>query len=148
MKKYPLTEIKNLLNETFRVNAINEVLHAHAANYTQFQIVKHLIDHDGEEVYQKDFESVLNIRKSTISGILDTMEKNKIIIRLSKEDGSRGKIVRLSSESLNCKKEMCNMISQIEERIIEGISESELETFYGVIDKMKKNIEKEGERNV
>lgn len=147
MKRYPLTEIKDLLNEALRSNAVNEVMISNVANYSQFQVVKYLIEHDGEEVYQKDFEEVLKVRKSTVSGILDTMEKNSIIIRVSKGEGTRGKIVKLSSQSMKCKEKMSKTIGKIEEKIIEGISQSELDTFYKVIHKMKENIKKEGERN-
>lgn len=148
MKKYPLIEMKNLLNVALRDTKNVEIEKSNIGNYTQFLIVKYMIDHDGEDIYQKDFEAALNIRKSTISGILDTMEKNKIIVRLSSETDGRGKIIKFSDDFENCKRQMMENMRKVEERIIRGISEEELEIFYGVIDKMKKNIEKEGNANV
>lgn len=148
MKKYPLIEMKNLLNVALRDTKNVEIEKSNIGNYTQFLIVKYMLDHDGEDIYQKDFEAALNIRKSTISGILDTMEKNKIIVRLSSETDGRGKIIKFSDDFENCKRQMIENMRKVEERIIRGISEEELEIFYGVIDKMKKNIEKEGNANV
>lgn len=147
MKKYPLTEIKELLNETFRMNRISEIMESNIGNYTQVQILKYLLEHENEEVNQKDFERILNIRKSTVSGILDTMEKNKIIYRTSSKIDARGKVVCISKECLDCKREMISTIEDIEKRIIFGISESDLEIFYKVIDKMKANIGKEDKLN-
>ena len=43
---------------------------------TQFIILSYLIEHSNEDVYQKDLENVLNLRRATVSGVLHTMEKN------------------------------------------------------------------------
>ncbi len=144
MKKYPLMELKDLLNVAFKENHFSDIEEFKIFNYTQFQIAKYIVDHYGEEIYQKDFEAALHIRKSTISGILDTMEKNRIIVRLSSETDGRGKIIRFSPDYERCKIEMLKKARMLEEQIVQGISEDELDAFYKVIDKMKKNIEKEG----
>lgn len=142
MKRYPLKDMKEILNIALRNKEMNEIIESHIGNYTQFQILKYLIENDEMEVHQKDFESVLQIRKSTISGILDTMEKNNIITRLSRDDDGRGKIVKLSSCIESCKKDMLMAMENVEAKIVEGISEKDLDTFYRVLGKMRENIEK------
>ena len=141
MKKYPLIEIKELINTTFKAS-LNKTNRFGLNNLTQIQIVKHLLDNEDTEVYQKDFENSLRLRKSTISGILDTMEKNRIIVRLSSEKDARGKIIKLSEEFRKQKEDMIKEMVKIDERIIEDISEEDLKVFYRVIDKMKDNINK------
>ena len=39
---------------------------------TQMQILEYIIKND-KEVYQKDLETILNLRRATISGVLQTM---------------------------------------------------------------------------
>ena len=89
-------EIKDFLNLAMRFNKKEEMCDIKITNYAQFQVVKYLFDHEGEDVVQKDFEMALHVRKSTVSGILDTMEKNNIIVRLTSTTDGRGKIVKLS----------------------------------------------------
>ena len=48
----------------------------------QMQIIKYILKHDGKTIYQRDLEEVFNLRRATISGILKTMEKNNVIIRV------------------------------------------------------------------
>lgn len=114
-----------------------------AINVTQIHIIKYLLDNKDCEVYQKDFETLLNIRKSTISGILSTMEKNKIIKRLPAESG-KGKLIELTPEVLKLGREVISKLKALEDELVEGISEEDMEAFYRVIDKMTENIKKKG----
>ena len=47
----------------------------------QAKVTKYLIENKEGEVYQKELEEVYEVSKATISGVLLTMEKNKIIKR-------------------------------------------------------------------
>lgn len=144
MKRYPLKEIKELDNEVVRHRCILDFENFKISNFTQFQILKHILAHEGEPINQKDLESVVNIRKSTISGILDTMEKNKIIKRVpSKEDG-REKLICLSDEATSFQKEIFESLRSIEESLIEGIDEEDMKVFFKVIDQMRNNLKKKG----
>ena len=42
---------------------------------TQIQIIEYLVRHMNDEVYQKDLEKVFSLKRATISGVLQTMEK-------------------------------------------------------------------------
>ncbi len=148
MKKYPLKEMKELLNEVARSREVIEISGKKIGNFTQLIIIKYLVEHDRETVYQKDFENILNIRKSTISGILDTLEKNKIIERTHDADLGRGKVVRLSKEAKRYQKRVLKDMLKVEDTITENISSKDLETFYKVLSQMKENIKKEGNKNV
>lgn len=139
MEKLPLKEMKDLLNEILRKYSILSFGNFKINNITQCEIVKIIIDYDmkGDILYQKDLETILNIRKSTVSGILETMEKNKIIIRAP---SNKGKIVKLTEEALKEKDVVFNLLQTIENELIRGIEKDELEVFFRVIDKMRKNL--------
>lgn len=139
MKRYPLKEMKELQNEVMRKNHLKGVDISKITNYSQFQIIKTLIDASdkGNEVYQKDLEKILNIRKSTLSGILDTMEKNMIINRVQTSKGNK---IELTNETLMCKNDVIAQLNKMEAQLIRGIDPQELEIFFKVIDKMKSNL--------
>lgn len=106
----------------------------------QMQIIKYILKHDGKTIYQRDLEEVFNLRRATISGILKTMEKNNVIIRVCDPNDARGKIVILSNDAKKFFKEKETLFKKIETVLKKDISKEELETFYKVILKMRDNI--------
>ncbi len=146
MERYPLKEIKEFENE-FRRNNCIEKPNLGVINYSQMQIIRYLVDNFNRDVSQKELESVLNIRKSTISGIIDTMEKKNIIKReLSLEDG-RSKIIKISNEKIKHHKEVVKKIKEIERQITYNIPEEKMATFYEVLDMMKDNLKLGGKKD-
>ena len=106
----------------------------------QIQIIKYILKHDGKTIYQRDLEEVFNLRRATISGILKTMEKNNVIIRVCDPNDARGKIVILSDDAKKFFKEKETLFKKIETVLKKDISKEELEIFYKVILKMRDNI--------
>lgn len=106
----------------------------------QMQIIKYILKHDGKTIYQRDLEEVFNLRRATISGILKTMEKNNVIIRVCDPNDARGKIVILSDDAKKFFKEKETLFKKIETVLKKDISKEELEIFYKVILKMRDNI--------
>lgn len=149
MERHPLKEIKELQNEVMR-RPLSGVDMTKIKSFSQFQIIKHLLESEanGVDVHQKDLESILNIRKSTLSGILDTMEKNKIINRVPCSGDSKGNIIVLEDSIKEYHRELITDVLKLEESIVKDISKSDLETFYRVIDTIKENLRKEDEKNV
>ena len=106
----------------------------------QMQIIKYILKNDGKIIYQRDLEEVFNLRRATISGILKTMEKNNVIIRVCDPNDARGKIVILSDDAKKLFKEKETLFKKIETVLKKDISKEELEIFYKVILKMRDNI--------
>lgn len=106
----------------------------------QMQIIKYILKHEEETIYQRDLEEVFNLRRATISGILKTMEKNNVIIRVCDPNDARGKIVILSDDAKKFFKEKETLFKKIETVLKKDISKEELEIFYKVILKMRDNI--------
>ena len=99
MKRYPIKEIKSFENE-FRRKVIIKDKKIMISNYSQVQVIKYLMDNINKDISQKELENVLGIRKSTMSGILDTMEKRNIIKRISSDIDRRSKIIKLSDDNI------------------------------------------------
>ncbi len=107
---------------------------------TQFTILSYLIEHHNEDIYQKDLEDVLNLRRATVSGVLQTMEKNTLITRVTDSNDTRTKKIILSKKAEEIFKRNKKRFEEIEDLVSKGLSEDELDTFFCVIDKMKKNL--------
>ena len=119
---------------------------------SQMEIMAYILKHidDNEDVYQRDLEKELNLRRATISGILGTMEKNGFIERTIGENDSRTKKITLSPDAKEKYSKSKKQLETIENMIIQDISEEDLEVFYKVINQMGINLQnninkKEGE---
>lgn len=108
---------------------------------TQMRIIDYILQNDKKPVYQKDLERVFNLRRATISEVLQTMEKNNIIERCVSEVDNRTKEIKLSKETKKIFDNNKRKFLELESIITNNISDSELEIFINVINKMKDNIQ-------
>ena len=77
-----------------------------------------------------------------MSGVLQTMEKNHLITRVTDIEDTRAKKIILNEETKNIFLRHLKQFEEIEKVIVDGIPEEELEIFFEVIQKMKNNVEK------
>ena len=104
------------------------------------QIIKYILENNDKEVYQRDLEKVLNLRRATVSGVLQTMEKNNLIKRVTDTNDTRTKRIILNEKTKNIFFTYRKKVSELELKITSGISKDELKIFSSVIDKMKENV--------
>ena len=105
---------------------------------TQMRIIGYLNEND--VVYQKDLEKVLNLTRATVSGVLQTMEKNNLITRVSNNSDARLKQILLSDSTRTIFEENKKKFDNLEKELVKGISDKELEIFVSVVEKMKNNL--------
>lgn len=105
----------------------------------QIDIMEYLAETEGK-IYQKDIEKEFQLRKSTISGILDTMQKNGIIQRAENSEDFRSKQITLTEKGKKNYKEVIKEILKMEELIAKNISKQDVEKFFKVIDQIKENL--------
>lgn len=110
---------------------------------TQFQIIECILESPNQEINQKDLESILNIRRATISGVLQNMEKKNLIKRVTNREDIRTKKIILNEKTKEIFEKKRKTIEHTEKKLIKNISEEDLETFLKVLNIMKENIKKE-----
>lgn len=139
-RKIPF-EIKTLDNMINRKICENEKRrHDKSISHVHVSILKYLYQNRDKTVYQSDIERKIGVRRSTISGILKTMEKMGFIKRVDSDSDARKKEIFLTNKSINKYKEMEKKVTQFETLLTNGISYEELNVFFKVIDKLKENL--------
>lgn len=118
-----------------------------AISPSQMRIIAYIFDKD-IDVYQKDLERDLNIRRATLSGILNTMEKNKLLSRVPSDTDARSKKIILNKQTKEIFSKKKEKLLDVENILIKDIDENELKSFLEVINKMKDNIKKECDKDV
>ncbi|GAA0091429.1 MarR family transcriptional regulator [Paraclostridium bifermentans] len=94
-----------------------------------------------KEVFQKDLEKVFDLKRSSISLMLNNMEKSGLIQRVAvKEDGRLKKII-LTQKSIKIYEKISDAIDLIENKLSENITEEEIKIFQNVLNKIRNSIE-------
>lgn len=103
-------------------------------------IMGYLYHNQDREIYQKTIESEFNIRRSTVTAILQLMEKKGYIRREAVENDARLKRIVLTELGAETAVKAKLMIDEMEGRLIEGIDEDKLEIFFEVAEKLWENM--------
>lgn len=102
--------------------------------------VLHFLLAQSNDVFQKDIEEEYSLRPSTATVLLKKMEKNGLIHREASETDARWKKIIVSEKAMQYKDIVMADILNLEEELTRGISESDLDVFFSVIEKMLDNM--------
>lgn len=103
-------------------------------------IMGYLYHNQSREIYQKTIESDFNIRRSTVTTILQLMEKKGYIRREAVEGDARLKRIVLTEQGTEIAVRTDSMIDDMERNLIEGIDERKLEIFFEVAERLMTNM--------
>lgn len=92
------------------------------------------------DVYAKDIEIEFDMRRASVTGILQLMEKNKIIEREENKQDGRLKKLTLTTKAIEIREKVKKEIDQVEKELVEGISKDEREIFFELMEKMSHNL--------
>ena len=106
-------------------------------------ILEYLYYKGEEPTYQKDIERKFRTGKSTIAGMMKTLEKNGLIVRKSVEGDARLKQLCLTKAGQEYILTVKRGREQIENRVKNGLSEEELALFFDIVIRMQKNLAEE-----
>ena len=109
----------------------------------QSRILHYILErYEEQPVFQKDVEEVFGLSRSTMTGILQLLEKNGIIIRESVDYDARLKSLVPTQKAVDIDTHVKEYIQQMEENLCRDISAGQLQVFLEVAEKMSKNLER------
>ena len=136
---------------SFKIKTISNLMKRHADNSSVKQyadnltgshgwFIGYLMDNEDINIYQRDIEKHFNIRRSTASGILQLMEKNGLIIRISDIDDKRMKRIVLTEKARRTARLIQGDIISAESIMLKGLSDAEIEACKKTLDKIIDNM--------
>lgn len=130
-------------NNMFKRRHMNSEFHKQIQNITGTNgwIIGFLADNSDRDIFQKDIEEIFSLRRSTVSNMVQLMEKKGFIKRESVDYDARLKKLVLTQKALDIHKAILKDVEENEKKIKNGISEEELKIFFDVIEKIQKNLE-------
>ncbi|MGL5346346.1 MAG: MarR family winged helix-turn-helix transcriptional regulator [Peptostreptococcaceae bacterium] len=94
-----------------------------------------------KDLFQKDFEKGFDLKRSSISLMLNNMEKNDLIQRVPVSEDARLKKIVLTDKAHKLYEKISPAIDSVEDRLSKDITEDELKVFYKVLDKIRNNLD-------
>lgn len=121
-------------------NGIDEITMMHG------WILRYLYENRGKEVFQKDIEKTFSIGRSTVTNLIQILEKKEYIRREAVERDARLKRVSLTEKGIKNNEMIKQMFDRMNKVLEKDVSREELEIFFQVCDKIHANLERENIR--
>lgn len=137
------SEIKKIDNLIIRKIVSYSKNNSYMLSPSQIMITRFLYKNSDKVVYQKDLEKGLPFRKSTLSGIIQTMVKNNIINTTSSKDDLRSKEITLTPYGKKINKEIEENIIKFDKALKNNIKDEDLRIFFKVTKQIQDNLKGE-----
>lgn len=105
-------------------------------------LIGFLYENRDKDIYQRDLQKQFSVRRSTMTGILQVMEKEGMITRKPVEWDARLKKIELTEKAVQSQERFQKTIEGIEARISSGLTPEEKETFIRLCGKIRTAIER------
>ena len=92
------------------------------------------------DIFQKDIEQTFTLRRSTVSGVLSSMEEAGLIIRERVESDARLRKITATEKGKKQHSLIKSELSAIEYQITAGLSDEEISAFLHTAEKIKRNL--------
>ena len=104
-------------------------------------ILNFLFRNEGADVFQRDLEAAFGVSRPTVTVLLKSMERDGIIRRVPVERDARLKKIVLTDYARDIRRRLQAQLARIEEQLVKGFSEEELNAFFDYVDRFVRNIE-------
>ena len=105
------------------------------------RIISFLVEHEHEDIYQKDIEKAFGTTRSTASRVLGLMEQKGLIERRGVAHDARLKKVTLTDRSRALGTAMIDACGAVDGKLLSGFTHQEIETLHKLLLRMQKNLE-------
>lgn len=134
-----MRRVNNLIfrktNQYMRSNGVDEVTPMHG------WILGYLYVHSGEDIFQRDIEREFCITRSTVTNILQLMERKGYIVRLSVPHDARLKRLILTEAGVKVHESTMDALHQTEDFISGLMDESEKAELLRLLEKLRAGLE-------
>ena len=94
-----------------------------------------------DKITQKELACETGLAKNTITAMLEKMEKNNLIRRITDENDKRKSLVILTDYAKSLKKSFDEISDEMLKKVYKGFSEEEIDKYEGYLHRIIKNFE-------
>ena len=108
----------------------------------QTRVIHYILIKSAEEpVYQRDVESTFGVSRSTVTGMLQQMEKDGLIQRVSVASDARLKSLVPTEKAIHLDAQVEERLRRAEQCLTQGLSEAQLSAFKEAAAQMSANLD-------
>lgn len=93
-----------------------------------------------DEIYVKDLEKYMKIRKSNASELVSRLEKNGYVKTEKSQKDGRLKRLIVTEEGHEVHDRILQLLQEIDDRLVEGLSKEEVDTFVNLLNRLIQNM--------
>lgn len=141
MQREPNTINKQLkmIQKTFEERR-NKHLSKYNLTSSQQEILFYLGFHEGEPIHQREIEKWFRLKNPTVTGILNRLEEKGFIVRKTKENDKRFRMIELTEKSRCLMQEMCEEMWQMDDKIYSCMTAEERSQLSGLLDRILNSL--------
>lgn len=94
-----------------------------------------------KDIFQKDIEREFRIRKSSVTSVIQLLEKNGYIVRESVNEDARLKKIILTDKAIEVNQFIGDGLEKREEKFYRVLSKEEIENFFYIMNKISGTLE-------
>jgi len=99
-----------------------------------------VLKENGNSMTQRELEEYLDLSKSTLSGVLKTMEKNGFVEKIPSETDRRVMVVTLTPKGNKTYSEAMEKFSDLDRKVFAGMDDEEMAVLAKALEKIRNNI--------
>jgi len=124
---------------------IDESLLPYEITHQQARIVSYLdeIETSGKKIHQKQLDSKMGLTSSSITSLLQSLEKKEFIRREADEIDARKKFIYLTDKGRTLNKEFIVVFNKAEELLMEVIQPEERKFLFNILKRITLHLENE-----
>lgn len=127
------------VHDIFEASANNKFI-AYDLTLSQVVVLRYLIEHQSGEITQKDLEEYLNLKHSTVSGILKRMEKKGLLEVFVNPRDRRSRIIIPTTKAQEAFMVIQSHMDSMNQKITRGFTESEKKVLGQLLERVIQNI--------
>ncbi|GFI10736.1 HTH-type transcriptional regulator MhqR [Lachnospiraceae bacterium] len=141
MQREPNTINKQLkmIQKTFEERR-NKHLSKYNLTSSQQEILFYLGFHEGEPIHQREIEKWFRLKNPTVTGILNRLEEKGFIVRKTKENDKRFRMIELTEKSRCLMQEMCEEMWQMDDKIYSCMTAEERSQLSGLLERILNSL--------
>ena len=122
---------------------IHTKLSAYNLTKSQLDILNYLDQHPNQMTCQKDLQNYLHVSNATINGLVNRLEQNGYIYRITNSEDKRMVSIHPTEKANQIKDLFLTTIYNLEQKMIAHIAPDKQEELVNLLEQMIQNIESE-----
>ncbi len=138
---YPVAQLASIVNQLHRLVLIMpEAKFPTGMTVSQLSTMGYLAMREGSDVYQRDIETFFHLRRSTVSSLLNTLERKGLLQREPVPHDARLKKLVLTEAGLALSTQALSVMRRMNQVLIQGLTPEEVVQLSGLLGKVEATL--------